>query len=206
MKKIIKSIITAILSIIIIILGYFIVANIVATKNNSIATFFGYSISYVPTGSMEPTISSNSTIIFDQNFNYDNLEIGDIIVYYNDEDSVYVIHRIIENTDSGYVTKGDNNPIADYKNNSSEYYYVTKENYVGKYKTTVTAFSLNTTFSKVMVFLLLFGSLGFILVSEVFGIKNIIKENKTTNVEEDKEKLKKELLEEIKKELKDKKD
>lgn len=201
MKKICKGIISAILSVIIIILAYFIVANIIATKNNSIASFFGYSISYVPTPSMEPTIESNSTIIFDQDYSYDNLNVGDIIVYKNTDENIYVIHRIISKTDYGFVTQGDNNSIPDYKKDSSEYYYITEFNYIGKYKTTVTIFSLNSPLSKVLVFILIFSSFGFIVVSEIFGLKNITKKENKENEEISKEELKKELLEEIKKEI-----
>jgi len=204
MKKICKGIISAILSVIIIILAYFIVANIIATKNNSIASFFGYSISYVPTPSMEPTIESNSTIIFDQDYSYDDLNVGDIIVYRNIDENIYVIHRIISKTEYGFVTQGDNNSIPDYKKDSSEYYYITESNYVGKYKTTVTIFSLNSPLSKVLVFILIFSSFGFIVVSEIFGLKNIAKKDSKENEEISKEELKKELLEEIKKEIEEK--
>ena len=204
MKKICKGIISAILSVIIIILAYFIVANIIATKNNSIASFFGYSISYVPTPSMEPTIESNSTIIFDQDYSYDDLNVGDIIVYKNTDENIYVIHRIISKTDYGFVTQGDNNSIPDYKKDSSEYYYITESNYIGKYKTTVTIFSLNSPLSKVLVFILIFSSFGFIVVSEIFGLKNITKKENKENEEISKEELKKELLEEIKKEIEEK--
>lgn len=204
MKKICKGIISAILSVIIIILAYFIVANIIATKNNSIASFFGYSISYVPTPSMEPTIESNSTIIFDQDYSYADLNVGDIIVYRNTDENIYVIHRIISKTEYGFVTQGDNNSIPDYKKDSSEYYYITESNYVGKYKTTVTIFSLNSPLSKVLVFILIFSSFGFIVVSEIFGLKNIAKKDSKENEEISKEELKKELLEEIKKEIEEK--
>lgn len=200
MKKIIKGIISGILSLIIIILVYFIGANIVATKNNSIASFFGYSISYVPTPSMEPTIESNSTVIFDQNYSYDDLSVGDIIVYYNTDLNIYVIHRIVESTDHGFVTKGDNNSICDYKKDSNEYYYITKTNYVGKYKTTITIFRLDSPLSKALVLILIVSSFGFIVISEIFSIKNATSKNKDKKSDNNEE-LRKELLEEIKKEL-----
>lgn len=200
MKKIIKGIISGILSLIIIILVYFIGANIVATKNNSIASFFGYSISYVPTPSMEPTIESNSTVIFDQNYSYDDLNIGDIIVYYNTDLNIYVIHRIVESTNSGFVTKGDNNSICDYKKDSNEYYYITKSNYVGKYNTTITIFRLDSPLSKALVLILIISSFGFIVISEIFSIKNATGKAKDRNSDNNEE-LRKELLREIKKEL-----
>lgn len=203
MKKVIKGIISAILSLIMIILIYFIVANIVATKNNSIAKFFGYSISYVPTGSMEPTISANSTIIFDQDYKYSDLKVDDIIVYYNDETNMYIIHRIIDSTDDGFITKGDNNSIADYHSNSLEYYYVTESNYIGKYTTTITVFSLNSNFSKGCVIVLIVLAVSFIGASEIFSLKKK-SDFETKHNEIDQEELKKELLEELKEEYKNK--
>ncbi len=201
MKRIIKYIISALLSIVILILLYFIIANVVATKNNSIAKFFGYSISYVPTNSMEPTINANSTIIFDQDYKYDDLNKGDIIVYFNDEENIYVIHRIVDKTELGFVTKGDNNSICDYSKETNDYYYITSANYVGKYTKTITAFSLNSSLSRFLVIVLIVTSFGFIVVSEVFSIKKTVRQSEK---DDDKEKLKQELIEEIKQELNNK--
>lgn len=201
MKRIIKYIISALLSIVILILLYFIIANVVATKNNSIAKFFGYSISYVPTNSMEPTINANSTIIFDQDYKYDDLNKGDIIVYFNDEENIYVIHRIVDKTELGFVTKGDNNSICDYSKETNDYYYITSANYVGKYTKTITAFSLNSSLSRFLVIVLIVTSFGFIVVSEIFSIKKTVRQSEK---DDDKEKLKQELIEEIKQELNNK--
>lgn len=201
MKRIIKYIISSLLSIVILILLYFIIANVVATKNNSIAKFFGYSISYVPTNSMEPTINANSTIIFDQDYKYDDLNKGDIIVYFNNEENIYVIHRIVDKTELGFVTKGDNNSICDYSKETNDYYYITSANYIGKYTKTITAFSLNSSLSRFLVIVLIVTSFGFIVVSEVFSIKKTISQNKK---DDDKKKLKQELIEEIKEELNNK--
>lgn len=201
MKRIIKYIFSALLSIVILILLYFIIANVVATKNNSIAKFFGYSISYVPTNSMEPTINANSTIIFDQDYKYDDLNKGDIIVYFNNEENIYVIHRIVDKTELGFVTKGDNNSICDYSKETNDYYYITSANYVGKYTKTITAFSLNSSLSRFLVIVLIVTSFGFIVVSEVFSIKKTVRQSEK---DDDKEKIKRELIEEIKQELNNK--
>nr|MCR5787023.1 signal peptidase I [Acholeplasmatales bacterium] len=109
MKKTIKGIITVILLLIVSILTYFVVANVVATKNNTISSFFGYSISYVPTESMEPTISKGSTIMFKKG-DIKDANAGDIIVYKNTEHNIYVIHRIYQEVeDNKFIMKGDNN-------------------------------------------------------------------------------------------------
>ena len=204
MKKIIRNIIAAFLGLIIVILGYFVIANIVATKNNTIASFFGYSITYVPTESMEPTIKTNSTIMFEKNTKYDDLKVGDIIVYHNDETNMYIIHRIKEQTNNGFIMQGDNNPIPDYYKNSGSYYYVTKDNYIGKYITTVTAFSINSTFARTTIFIISVFIFITICATEIVSIaKNIKKDDKKEELisDIDKEKLKQEVLEELKKEL-----
>lgn len=42
-----------------------------------------------------------------------NTEVGDIVVYVNPGVGYAIIHRVINVTDSGYVTKGDRNPAPD---------------------------------------------------------------------------------------------
>jgi len=69
---------------------------------------FGYSMSIVISGSMEPELSVNDLIIIKGQESYD---IGDIITYRNGNN--YVTHRIVENLDTGFITKGDANNVAD---------------------------------------------------------------------------------------------
>ena len=55
--------------------------------------------------SMYPTIESGTFVIIKQEQEY---FLGDIIAFVN-EDNKNVVHRIIEQTDEGFITKGDNN-------------------------------------------------------------------------------------------------
>ncbi len=59
--------------------------------------------------SMYPNIESGTLIIVQPDEQY---LLGDIIAFVN-EDNVNVVHRIVEETDEGFVTKGDNNPKND---------------------------------------------------------------------------------------------
>jgi signal peptidase I len=43
----------------------------------------------------------------------EDVAVGDIIVYVNPQLGYAIIHRVIDVTDQGYVTKGDRNPAAD---------------------------------------------------------------------------------------------
>lgn len=77
----------------------------------------GYRLLYVPTGSMEPTISAHSFIIGKSIAHTDYKE-GDICTYkYSDgNSSMHIVHRIIgTNADGQYIFKGDNNMLSDPK-------------------------------------------------------------------------------------------
>jgi len=76
--------------------------------------FFGYSISYVPTESMEPTIHADDYVLFHE-ANFDNVGVGDIIIYRSNSGR-FIIHRIIEKTNDYIICQGDNNPIPDSEN------------------------------------------------------------------------------------------
>jgi signal peptidase I len=64
--------------------------------------------------SMLPTLEEGDLVVI-QNVPFSNLQVGDIIVY-NPPCSATgssVIHRIIEPSGGGFITKGDNNPGSD---------------------------------------------------------------------------------------------
>lgn len=129
MKKIVNICVTA-LSILIFILSiYIIIGSTLAVRNNELFRLFGYSYAVVPTKSMEgdnpdSLDAGDAVIIF--NTPYEDLNIGDVIVYISNEDGKMIIHRIIDKTEEGFITKGDNNNDADIQ-------IVTKDAYQGKY-------------------------------------------------------------------------
>lgn len=93
-------------------------------------SLLGYKFYYIVTGSMEPTIPTNSLTLV--NTKEKDYEVGDIITFYFSDspvDGVPNTHRIIsiveEDGYSGYVTQGDANPTADME-------VVTQENIVGE--------------------------------------------------------------------------
>lgn len=65
---------------------------------------FGWSQALVLTGSMEPAISAGDLILIHRENGY---RVGDIITYAEGEASV--THRIVEETEEGYRTRGDAN-------------------------------------------------------------------------------------------------
>ncbi len=203
LKKIIKYSITAILSLIIILLVYFVSSSIVAQANNTISNFFGYSIAYVPTNSMSPTIEGGSTILFEQKTDYNSLKTGDIVIYHSDEKNMYIVHRIVSgNTEDGFVMQGDNNSVCD-TNSDGTLFLLTSSTYIGKYIKTVTVFSINSGISKTLIFISCMIILVLIIASEMLSIMRHKdkEENKTKEIDE--EEVKRKLIEEIKNELKD---
>lgn len=68
----------------------------------------GYGIAVVLSGSMEPTLEVDDLIIVRK---VDEYKLGDVVVY--QKGSELIVHRIVEFTSSGVITKGDANNAND---------------------------------------------------------------------------------------------
>ena len=76
--------------------------------------------SYVLGDSMYPTIKSNQICTCKVQRDYD---IGDIVSYYSyayDPNVIFILHRIVDKNDAGFLTKGDNNNFIDIAEVSKE--------------------------------------------------------------------------------------
>ncbi len=91
-------------------------------ENPEEAYLFGYKPVLVLTGSMEPTMKVNGVAIV-KKATFDEVKEDDILMYQIGDKMI--THRIIEKTDKGIVTKGDNN-------NSEDAYVLTDENVKAK--------------------------------------------------------------------------
>ena len=67
-------------------------------------TFLGFASAAVVSGSMEPTINTGDFIITLKRNGY---EVGEVVMFL--EGGVYTTHRIVEETEDGFRTMGDNN-------------------------------------------------------------------------------------------------
>lgn len=90
---------------------------------------FPVHLSYVYSESMEPTIMEGDGYIV---VPAGTVESGDVLTYYSDERGEYVTHRVVEVTDDGFVTQGDNNPSTDQR---AGYPLVTEEDVLGEVAT-----------------------------------------------------------------------
>mgnify|MGYP005773119395 CR=1 FL=1 len=73
----------------------------------------GLRLCAVQSGSMEPEIPTYSYCLISTRYDYDSLQVGDIIVYDRPYDHMQVVHRIIAVLPDGIITKGDANPVDD---------------------------------------------------------------------------------------------
>ena len=73
----------------------------------------GLRLCIVQSGSMEPEIPTYSLCLVSTHYDYDSLQVGDIIVYDRPYDHLQVIHRIIAILDEGIITRGDANLVDD---------------------------------------------------------------------------------------------
>ena len=87
---------------------------VISTVEGRTPRFFGYSVSYVPTESMEPTINAGDYVLFKAT-TFEEVNVDDIIIYRSNTGR-FIIHRIIEKTNEYIICQGDNNPIADSEN------------------------------------------------------------------------------------------
>lgn len=88
----------------------------VKSGNYKSPLFGGY---VIVSRSMMPTINVNDAIVIKRE-NDDRYNVGDIISFFSteyDRDGMVVTHRVVDKKDNGesssYITKGDNNPVAD---------------------------------------------------------------------------------------------
>lgn len=72
-------------------------------------------LGYVSTGSMEPTLSAGDGFVAVPQPVHGDIEEGDVVVFHAEEihGGGLVTHRVVEKTETGYVTKGDANAFTD---------------------------------------------------------------------------------------------
>ncbi|WP_241430920.1 signal peptidase I [Natronolimnohabitans innermongolicus] len=70
-------------------------------------------LGYVTSGSMEPTIGAGDGFVAVPAVLTNDVDTGDVVVYESPAGDGLVTHRIVDETEEGYVTRGDANPVTD---------------------------------------------------------------------------------------------
>ena len=86
----------------------FIILGIIAAIT-LLALATGLRLCIVQTSSMEPTIPTYSVCLVTTRVSYDDLSVGDIVVYTRASDGEQIVHRVMDITDTGAITRGDAN-------------------------------------------------------------------------------------------------
>ena len=199
-KKIISYILTLLCVVIVLLTSIEVIS---ATKDSRPPSLLGYSISYVPTESMEPEIEAGEYIYYKKT-SFDDVDVDDIIIYKSKSGQMkgkYIVHRIVEKHDDYLIVKGDNNVI-----NDSE--HVTSDMVYGKYidKVEILNFitrglSVNALFFILMVLFIILLVLQFISVfakTKKEEIEKKLEEDKQILLEQMKQEILKEELEKLK--------
>lgn len=100
-----------ILNILVICLFALLVLNLITTKSDKMFKLIGFRSYTVLSGSMEPKFYPGD-IVITQHKDKADIKVNDIVTY-QDNEGVIITHRIIEETNEGYITKGDNNNVND---------------------------------------------------------------------------------------------
>ena len=118
LKKVLSIAVRVLLWIIILLAALFAFTTLATRDNNNVANLAGFTPMTVLTDSMSPTFNHGDMIII-KKCDPNTLEVGDVVTFHTIIENEYALntHRIIQiNGDAGmrtYVTKGDNNDIAD---------------------------------------------------------------------------------------------
>lgn len=116
--KIVNRLVSIFLVAVLLFAGYIFVSVLRAGKDK-VPEIFGYSFLQVATGSMEPTIPTNSLIIVRKTDPAD-VQVGDVICFYSTDPKIYGkpnTHRVVEIQKDGgeltFITKGDASVLQD---------------------------------------------------------------------------------------------
>ena len=214
-----KNIILYVLSMLALVFCIYIVSSvIVANAQRRPPRIFGLSISYVPTESMEPVINSGDYVLFRQ-ASYNEIKVNDIIVYYNEPQNKYIIHRVVakyvdgvvESKIDGYdsminlveteeknylVTKGDNN------GNVTDKIAVTNKLVYGKYLTVIGFMSIfSKGINQSFIYFILIAIFIVMIVMQTISIIIKKKADEAKKENENKELEKQKMLEELRQEI-----
>lgn len=106
LKKLFNKTISILITLLLIILCL----NTLCTKSDVMFKIIGFRNYTVLSGSMEPTIQPGD-VVFIKHKNKSTIELNDIVTFR--EDNKIITHRVIDDCEKGFITKGDNNNVAD---------------------------------------------------------------------------------------------
>lgn len=178
-----------------------------ASKEGRPPAIFGYSISYVPTESMEPEISAGEYIYYKKT-SFDDVSVDEIIIYKSKTGQMkdkFIVHRVIEKHDDYLIVKGDNNLINDNEHVTADMIYGKYIDKVGILNSITQGLSVNAIFFILVILFMALMVLQFVSVfvkAKKDEIEKKIKEDKQILLEQMKQEILKEELEKLRNSMK----
>lgn len=184
-KKVLGKVVTGLAIFFFVLTVIIIFIGVRSLASNKPMMIFGYTYSVVPTESMEPDIHVGDFVI-SKRVPFEDLKIGDDIIYYSEAEDIYIIHRIINIEGDEIHTKGINNPVADTNP-------VTKDNYISKaiWNGNLAGVGNVVAKNRMYIFILMVIILLFVFLSEFYKIIKKKNEDKEAKQEAEKEALQK---------------
>lgn len=185
---------------------YIMVFGSIAVSQNRLINLFGYSYSVVPTGSMagdlEDSIQEGDVIIIRLS-DYEDVEVGDIVHFYSNDNGFFITHRAIAIDDEGITTQGDAVGTPDTE-------IVTESMFRGTVVRSFAFFEIGNLLSyRNLIFGLIIIVILLVLIKELYKMLQILRKMQHENyqerlnrekermIEEEKEKLREELKQEM---------
>lgn len=173
-KKVLNRLISFLLVLILLFAGYVFI-TVLRSGKDKVPNIFGYSFLQVATGSMEPTIPTNSLVIV-RKTEPSQVEVGDIICFYSTDPKIFGkpnTHRVVEITqDEGitFITQGDASELRDE-------YTVSADRLVGVYVNHFQITKLmNVLHNQYFFFFVLIIPLCIVIFFELLHVKKIAEE------------------------------
>ncbi len=149
--KVIKYVLISILLVVFVSNFYVMIKS--ASNPGTHPDVFGYSTAVVVSGSMQPEINVDDLVVIKKQKEYNK---GDIIAFTNSKS--FVTHRIIEETQEGFVTQGD-------ANNTQDEQKVEMQDISGEVIFTIKGVGRVVSFLKSPLGLMILFVLGFIIIA-----------------------------------------
>src|SRR5690554_6760454 len=178
-KLIIKRSIQTITLLIFLLTMYVLIFGTIAIRNNKLLNIFGYSYGLVPSDSMDGIAPEGSkidsfkkgSIVIVKFSDFEDLKINDVVVFKSEEEGIPLkVHRIVEEHDNYYVTKGDH-PSSSLDIND----LVTKDKYQAKVINVFYFFGIASMFTNFRGIILL-TIIIILIISMLYQINNIVKQ------------------------------
>lgn len=194
MKKILKLIYSILVYLIIALILYVVVKVVYGAVTKTYPKLFNHYVFIVETESMQGTIDAG-TLVFVDDVSIDNVKQDDIIAFrcIDPNEVIYgssIIHRAIDISDEGITTKGD-------ANGSKDNLKVTEDNFIGIVSGKSVLFGKAYNFVRSTYFIVYLIISLVVLNIAIYAIRIIFKCKDEVRKEQEKERIKKELLEEL---------